>query len=373
MERYKNSSNKIKILYIISVSGLNSPSTVVRAEIYKNSFHNDNIYSADYYYLFSKTLDKIIFLLKKKKYTKYFSAPFIFFNYFIKILKKFWLFIKLDNYSAIIIIKYFDKNYLKKIKLNYSGKILFDFDDAIWTKEFGGDQPFIDILTIVDYVSCDNTYLLEESNKFCNNCFILNGPTKLNIFESYKFIKKENLNKIVIGWIGSPYTLFYLTEIVDVLDQLSQVYTGLEFRICGVGTDLTKIPKFKNTKLSILPFYNQDTMIDEISNFDIGVYPLDNSVISLGRGSLKATLYMSCAIPVVATALGNNCNIISNGQTGYLVNSKKEWFDVISNLITNSELRNTIGQNGYEYVKKEYSIDFCYNQLKNNFLKNLNV
>lgn len=371
MARHKNSCNKVRVLYLISISGLNSPSTVVRAEIFTNSYQNDNLFSAHYYYLFSKKLDKIIFFLKKDKHTKYLSAPFIVINNLVKEIKKIWLLQILDKYSAIIIIKYFDLTLLSKIKFKYNGKILFDFDDAIWLKEFGGYQSFKNLVTKVDYVSCDNTYLLNESRKICNNCFIVNGPVKFNKTYFKYLSDNQTSNKIIIGWIGSPYTLFYLNQIVDVLDELSLIHDNLEFRICGVGTNLTMIPHFKNTKISTLAFYNKDSMINEISKFDIGIYPIDNSELSLGRGSLKATLYMSCSVPVVANAIGHNCNIIQNGENGYLVNTKKEWFNVINNLIMNPKLRIEIGRNGYNFVKNEYSVEYCFLQLKNGFLNHI--
>ncbi len=364
MERYKSSRNKIKILYVISISALNSPSTRVRAEIFKNSFKYDKEYSATYFYLYSTILDKIIFKFKKNRFTKYFSLPFVFFNFLIKKIKILWLFATLNNYSGIIIVKYFDLKILTKIKSIFRGKILFDFDDAIWLDNFGGLDPFIDLVTKVDYVSCDNTYLLDKSKNYCNKTFIVNGPAQVN----YNTSKHSNKSKIIIGWIGSQYTLFYLNLIVDVIEELSLLYNNIEFRICGIGRNYDKLPKFRNIKFSTLAYYDNKTMIKEISNFDIGVYPIDESELSLGRGSLKATLYMSCGIPVVASAIGHNCNIIKNGFNGFLANSKNEWFESLNNLILNEHLRKNIGKNGFNFVRNEYSIENCYSQLRNNFL-----
>jgi glycosyltransferase involved in cell wall biosynthesis len=358
-----------KILYLISINGIYSPSTIVRAEIYLDEFKNDKNYAVKYFHLNSVFIDKLCFILRKNKITKPLSLPFIILNKIVSFFSKNIFLFLLKNYNAIIIIKYIEPEYLSKIRKIYRGLILFDFDDAIWLDSFGGYPRFKKLISSVDYVSCDNIYLLNEAKKFCNNCFILNGPAQVNIQVSNEVYKDES--KIIIGWIGSQYTLFYLNLIVDVIEELSLLYNNLEFRICGIGRNYDYLPKFKSTKFSTLAYYDNKTMIKEISNFDIGVYPIDESELSLGRGSLKATLYMSCGIPVVASAIGHNCNIIKNGFNGFLANSKNEWFEYLNNLIINEHLRKNIGENGFNFVRNEYSIENCYSQLRNNFLINI--
>jgi glycosyltransferase involved in cell wall biosynthesis len=113
-------------------------------------------------------------------------------------------------------------------------------------------------------------------------------------------------------------------------------------------------------------------MIQYVNTFDIGIYPLFKNQLSLGRGSLKAIIYMSAKVPVVASAIGGeNENIIIDGENGFLAATNEEWFAALESLICDSKLRDKIGKEGYQNVKTRYSVESCFNQLQNNFLINI--
>jgi glycosyltransferase involved in cell wall biosynthesis len=64
---------------------------------------------------------------------------------------------------------------------------------------------------------------------------------------------------------------------------------------------------------------------------------------------------MSIGVPSVATNHGTACNIISQGETGFLVNTEEEWIEAIKNLIGDGDLRYKMGNSARKSVVENYS------------------
>ena len=352
-----------KVLYLIFSE---SPSSVVRAEIF-NDIYIKNGYDVSYYYDYSSNLNSYINKISKYKFLFFLSLILRIIRKLFLYIKRYFLLRNIYKYDAVIIIKYINPDFLYKVRNIFKKYILYDFDDAIWLPMFFGDCVFEKILSSVDFVSCDNYYLLEKSLELNNRSFILNGPSAI---EKYDLdIKSQKSDNITIGWIGSPSTIFYLYSIYDVLEQLGSKYSQVELLIIGSGYNKSAIPPFEKIKVRCIPEYNEKGMIKYVNTIDIGIYPLFYNQLSLGRGSLKAIIYMSAKVPVVAAAIGGeNENIISNGSNGFLASNNNEWYAALELLICDSKLREKIGNAGFEHIKTKYSVDSCFNQLHNNFL-----
>ena len=165
----------------------------------------------------------------------------------------------------------------------------------------------------------------------------------------------------MLGWTGTFSSIPYLDLLEDVLMDLNKseqfkvlLITNFDYSLSGIDLDVVK--------------WNKDTEIEDLHKIDIGLYPLSIDKWSLGKGGLKVLQYMSIGIPSVATNYGTACDIITHGETGFLVSEKAQWISVLKNLINNPELRDTIGKNAREHTVKKYSLE--KNQSK--YLKVLN-
>ena len=173
-------------------------------------------------------------------------------------------------------------------------------------------------------------------------------------------VKAYEQKKIVtIGWTGTHSTIPYLETLQPVLAAVSKmreikllVIANKEYRMKDVPTEFI--------------LWKKESEVQDIHQFDIGLYPVMANEWSLGKSSLKALTYMAIGIPFVATAYGTNYRIMQQGVEGFLALSDDEWIESIIRLIDNVELRKSMGIAGRKTFENHYSV-------KANFSKYLQV
>ncbi len=65
---------------------------------------------------------------------------------------------------------------------------------------------------------------------------------------------------------------------------------------------------------------------------------------------------MACGVPVVVAAVGVNCEIIQDGVNGFLAADEREWTEKLSRLLTDGELRASLGAAGRRTIEDRYSL-----------------
>ena len=65
---------------------------------------------------------------------------------------------------------------------------------------------------------------------------------------------------------------------------------------------------------------------------------------------------MACGIPVVASPIGVNTEIVEHGVNGFLASNEAEWKLAINRLLIDPGLRKQMGEAGRLKVEKEYSL-----------------
>jgi glycosyltransferase involved in cell wall biosynthesis len=153
----------------------------------------------------------------------------------------------------------------------------------------------------------------------------------------------------IIVWIGSPSTTRYLEILRQPLKKLSENYM-FKFRVIGADNF-----ELENVDVESLP-WAENTEVTLLNGCDIGVMPLHNSNWELGKCGYKLIQYMASYLPVVASPVGVNSDIVSHGKNGFLAESGEDWFDFLSILLDNLELRTQLGLNGRMLVESRYSL-----------------
>jgi len=66
--------------------------------------------------------------------------------------------------------------------------------------------------------------------------------------------------------------------------------------------------------------------------------------------------YMACGLPVIASPVGVNQEIVEHGINGYLTSSTQQWIEAFSQLRENPALQQKMGLAGRVKVEQHYSL-----------------
>ena len=103
--------------------------------------------------------------------------------------------------------------------------------------------------------------------------------------------------------------------------------------------------------------WNKATEIEDLAAIQIGVMPLKDSIWAKGKCGFKGLQYMALEIPSVMSNVGVNTEIIQHEQNGFLCEKNEDWERILRRLISDKNLRKTIGSIGKQTVKERYSVE----------------
>lgn len=150
-------------------------------------------------------------------------------------------------------------------------------------------------------------------------------------------------------WIGSPSTMKYLELLREPLSVLGDKY---EFKIRVIAGSDISIPGVDVEFVH----WTLEEEVEYVRECDIGVMPLIDSEWEKGKCGYKLIQYMACGLPVVASAVGVNCEIIREGESGYLAQTNYDWIDKLGSLLADSALRKKMGEAGRDIVEAQYCV-----------------
>jgi glycosyltransferase involved in cell wall biosynthesis len=225
--------------------------------------------------------------------------------------------------------------------------VVFDFDDAIWLPRIGGsrvlralhrESAVQDILRCAAAVITGNSFLADYATRFNRKVTVV--PSSIDL-AAYPRSARSN----VVGWIGSRTTLPYLRPLKPVFETL-----GIKPRVIASG-DPTRL----GFEVEFHP-WRLETEVEELSQIGIGIAPLPDTPWERGKCGVKILQYMACGIPVVASPVGANTNIVAHGVNGFLAKSTEEWAARLRTLIADPSLREQLGAAGRETVEKHFTV-----------------
>lgn len=237
--------------------------------------------------------------------------------------------------------------------------VVYDFDDAIFlpnTSEtnrivsfFKYPQKVATIIRRSDHVIAGNRYLADYAR--AHNDAVTVIPTCVDTTKLVpRLAQADDAAPPIVGWIGSPTTAPYLLGLGDVLRRVRRAHPTV-LRVSGAGRDV----EMPGVDVSNLP-WSLDEEVSLFNGCDIGVYPMPDDEWTKGKCGFKAIQFMSCGVPVVASAVGVNREIIEDGVNGYLASTEDEWVEKIGRLAADSTLRRRMGEAGRATVEERYSL-----------------
>jgi glycosyltransferase involved in cell wall biosynthesis len=232
---------------------------------------------------------------------------------------------------------------------------VYDFDDAFYLKYCNGAKrlfkPFLGrkfdkVIAGAAGITAGNSTLANYARQFNAKGYYL--PT---VVDTERYISSERDRSetvFTVGWIGSPSTAPYLAELVTPLSLL-----GLEgpVRFVVIGGKAPAIPNVSVTEID----WQESTEVELINTFDVGVMPLPDDEWAKGKCAFKLIQYMACAVPVVASPVGANLEVVTN-ECGLLASTPDEWLVALRLLRDERTKRIEMGRAARERVEQRYSL-----------------
>ena len=86
--------------------------------------------------------------------------------------------------------------------------------------------------------------------------------------------------------------------------------------------------------------------VADLHRFDVGIMPLPATGFAAGKCALKAIQYMACGIPVVASPVGVNAEVVRHDECGFLAETPDDWERYLARLLADPALRARLGDAG---------------------------
>ncbi len=231
---------------------------------------------------------------------------------------------------------------------------IYDFDDAFFLKyrlerfkkvSFLLRDKFNPVVARAAAVLAGNHYLAAYAKEW--NTATQWFPTVVDTAR-YAPIPRKRKDIFTVGWIGSPSTSVYLSEMTKPLVQLG-TEGKIRFLVMGGFS-----PDILGVEVVNLP-WSEDTEVDVINSFDVGVMPLFDDEWARGKCAFKLIQYMACGVPVVASPVGANLDVI-NEANGLLAQSAEDWIVAFRRLRDDPALRQSLGEAARKTVEQFYSL-----------------
>jgi len=242
-----------------------------------------------------------------------------------------------------------------------AGRLIFDFDDAIWTRL---GRPFSlttrwrvrsrlnRCLRAADTVTVSSEHLAAYARRYSSHCERV--PMAIDA-SRWKPGPEGDLPGLVIGWAGAPGNLPCLEPLIPALERLVRERDDVEVRIyCGRRPELPF--EFRYTE------YSPGTEAAFVRELDIGLCPLEDDEFAYGKSPIKILQYLACGVPVVASGVGASLELLDPGWSRS-VEPGEDWYPAISELADDPERRREMRRAGREYIESTHDLGVVADQL----------
>ena len=216
-------------------------------------------------------------------------------------------------------------------------------------------------------VGCRNLY--DYARQYNSNCVLIQSCIKLDEYEPLEASNHDGA--VTLGWIGNG--AHYARDLVEILvEPLRQVAAEqpLCFRIVGacgepgLAEAFGGIPNLELELVDQIHWATPGATRRALEGVDIGLYPLLDNEFNRYKCGFKALEYMALGLPVIASPVSANADIVRDGVEGRLCSTTDEWTQALWELARDYGLRRTMGARGRARVEAEYSTKVAATRLR---------
>ncbi len=236
--------------------------------------------------------------------------------------------------------------------LQWRYRVVIELDDAIYLTH-GHKKKMPQMLSMSTGAIVGNEQLASYAQQFSPRVYVV--PT---VVDTKRFVPggqrsyipvDHSAESITIVWMGLASNLRYLNVLAPALRALQSRFRMSLRVICS------EPPQLPGVNIEFRA-WDMQREVSDVQDASIGVMPLEDTEWARGKCGLKLLQYMAVGIPAVASPVGVNREIITNGVNGFLASTEREWYDSLERLCRLARLREHIGEAGRRTVEARYSL-----------------
>jgi len=226
---------------------------------------------------------------------------------------------------------------------------VLDVDDAIWLHRRGAFAG--KLAKRCDAVICGNAYLADYFGKHCDQIYLL--PTAVDAMRFHPSGQTRGETQI-IGWSGSRSNLMELERIEPALRAVMHRFPNARLRVvCDRRARLDGLPADRVEHVTWSPAIE----VSALQDLRVGLMPLQDTAWTRGKCSFKMLTYMACGVPVVASPVGMNQEVLEMGNIGFGPRTQDEWVDALSVLLADTDVAERMGNAGRSVIDASFSVE----------------
>ncbi len=281
-------------------------------------------------------------------------------------------------------------------------EIIFEADDLVYNPEYIRRMDFFEKMNALekkqyetgvgseilndDYVkTCVTTtaYLAEKLKAYGKNAFV--SKNKLSNYDveaadhilGTKSPIGDLVPKIVIS--GDKIKIGYFSgtashdkdfeTVKDALTNILEKYPQVELHLFG-PLEIDDIYAKFGDRVKKNPFASWEKHLENIAGVDINIAPLEiGNPFCESKSELKFIEAGIVGVPIVVAATQTFQEAIEDSVDGFVAGDDEEWKEKLEKLISNQDLRKSMGQKAREKVLREYTNKNSHNEEYYNYLK----
>ena len=243
-----------------------------------------------------------------------------------------------------------------RVLRGHARRLYFDVDDAVMYhahavgrfSQWRTTRRFHATARVLDRVVAGNEYLADHFRAL--GCAATVLPT---VVDPGRYIVKrhEPTDAPRLVWIGSSSTLPYLREHLPALREAAAKAPGLRL-LTVADASVESTPALPVEHVA----WSAETEAASLARGDIGIAPTPCDRWTLGKCGFKIIQYMAAGLPVVASPIGANAEIVREGETGFLPTTLADWPEAVARLASDTALRRSMAVAGRTRVESDYSV-----------------
>ncbi|MDQ0321107.1 glycosyltransferase involved in cell wall biosynthesis [Pararhizobium capsulatum DSM 1112] len=277
-------------------------------------------------------------------------------------LRRIYDVLRSPRYDVVYVLREafpFGPPWLERLMAAGSGRMIFDYDDAIYVSSTAYDNPldrFRDfsktekLIRMADHVSAGSRYLAAFAARHKHTPGTISVVPTVVGTADFRPAPPGNDDHFTIGWIGTPRGTAYLRSLRDAMTMVSQALPKARFVFVGAEPfECGSVPvEFRKWRL--------EQEVADIQSFDVGIMPLFDDEEARGKCGFKLIAYMAAGLPVVCSPVGANTDIVVEGISGFFAETAEEWARALIRLGEDKELRQNFAKNGRKRVEESFSL-----------------